>query len=91
MRPGIALFLENHCIKILNNNNNNDMKEIRILNGNITATIPVESNDDIIRYNKAIADIIGNKGILNIDGPTKTISYPYLFLANSVIEYPKFD
>lgn len=67
------------------------MKEIRILNGNITATIPVESNDNVIIYKKAIVDIIGSKGILNVDGPTKSISYPYLFLANSVIEYPKFD
>jgi hypothetical protein len=67
------------------------MKEITIRNGNITATIPVESNDDIIRYKKAIIETIEKKGVLNNEGPKRQYTYPYLFLANSVIEYPKFD
>lgn len=67
------------------------MKEIIIKNGNITCIIPVETNDDIIKYKKGIIKAIESNGVLNSEGPTRSYTYPYLFLANSVIEYPKFD
>jgi uroporphyrinogen-III decarboxylase len=68
------------------------MKEITIRNGNNIDKIEVESRE-ILTVVKDTIEAIFNEGhgVLSLDSPENTTHYPYLFLANSVIEYPKFD
>jgi hypothetical protein len=67
-------------------------KEIRILKGLVSCSIPVENKEQVENIRKGISDCLSNPvGIFTIEAPLISVTYPHLFLANSVIEYPKFD
>lgn len=68
------------------------MKEIRILKGLVSCTIPVENEAEMENIRNGISECLSNPvGIFSLITPDMTTSYPHLFLANSIIEYPKFD
>ena len=68
------------------------MKEITIRNGNQVEKIEVQSREISNVVKDTIEGVLKKgKGVASIESPTKSYHYPYLFLANSIIEYPKFD
>lgn len=68
------------------------MKEITIRNGSLVETIQIENIQKFSAVKSTIEEIMAQgNGVLVLEYTNKTITFPYLFLANSVIEYPKFD